>query len=527
MASSAPFPSANLVGSRAVASRTAADTGTSMALRSAYWCLWLAAALFATTQHVMWRDEIRALTLARHGSNVWEMIYAARGYGHPTLWHILLRGALSLYDNPVVLAVVAFAIGAAASALLAFKAPFRPLMLALALFSAFSIYEYVAVARNYGLGMFLLFTIAATWKHYRDRAGVIAGLLFLLCNTNIHSVVLAGALLLFWFVELVQEKPSDRRAWTSFAIAAAAVLIGAAACAWQVYPPVDSAVMPASSTHGVDRIAAALTINLGAAFHELLPAAIRSVIGVIIILPMLFLLSISSLRASTGAMVAAAAALAGMTVVFATIYPGSYRHQALFIVFLLTLTWIVRDKQSQPMRDRPTSASLGFLALLALQLWSSVAVFTRMTQAVPESRSRDLAALLARPSLHDAIVIGDPDTMLEAVPYYVDNRVFLVRERRYSTTVTFSNDAKTEMSIGKLLNAAKAVHARTGRPIVIVLQQQLDPGMAGSVVERGYYGPLRIDPAEVRTFLASTRRIARFAPAASDESYDVYTLGSN
>lgn len=179
------------------------------------------------------------------------------------------------------------------------------------------------------------------------------------------------------------------------------------------------------------------------------------------------------------------------------------------------------------MRDRPTSASLGFLALLALQLWSSVAVFTRMTQAVPESRSRDLAALLARPSLHDAIVIGDPDTMLEAVPYYVDNRVFLVRERRYSTTVTFSNDAKTEMSIGKLLNAAKAVHARTGRPIVIVLQQQLDPGMAGSVVERGYYGPLRIDPAEVRTFLASTRRIARFAPAASDESYDVYTLGSN
>jgi hypothetical protein len=494
-------------------------------LRALFFGVWLALALFAATHHTMWRDEIRALSFAERGNNLADMIGQIRGFGHPALWHIILRCALSIYPNPVVLPIVAFAIGAAAAALLAFKAPFRPLMLALALFGAFSTYEYVAVARNYGISVLILFALAWAWPRYRNRPGAIGALLFLLCNTNVHSVVLANAFLLFWFVELIQRKTErNRLAWPSFLAAVALVLAGMATCAWQVYPPVDTAAMLPPGQSGPVGFLTSLVVNVGPYFHELMPADMRSLIPVVVLLPILLILSILSLRTSPGAMMASAAALIGMEMVFQTIYPGYYRHQALFIAFLLTMTWIVENERPPDAQSGNRVGRIAFMALLALQVYSSVLVFTRIASGVPESRSRDLAALLTRPELRSAIVLGDPDTMLEAVPYYASNPIYFVREHRFGRTPIFSDAARLTMSIKSILSSVRTLHARTRRPIVIVLAQHLEANMPAGELDRGYYGPLRIDPADVREFLASTVRIARFAPAVTDESYDVYVL---
>jgi hypothetical protein len=437
----------------------------------------------------------------------------------------MLRGALSIYPNPVVLPIVAFVIGAAAAALLAFKAPFRPLLLALALFGAFSTYEYVAVARNYGISVLILFAIAWAWPRYRDRPGVIGALLFLLCNTNVHSVVLANAFLLFWFVELVQQKTDKNRlSWPSFLAAVALVLAGMATCVWQVYPPVDTAAMLPPGQSGPIGFLIKLVENVGPYFHELIPEDMRSLIPVVVLLPILLILSIRSLRASPGAMMASAAALIGMELVFQIIYPGYYRHQALFIAFLLTMTWIVENERPPEADDRYTVGRIAFMTLLALQVFSSVLVFARIANNIPESRSRDLAALLARPGLHSAIVLGDPDTMLEALPYYSSNPIYFVREHRFGRTPIFSDAAKSTMSIKLILSTARMLHGRTHRPIVVVLAERLETNMVAGERDRGYYGPLRINPEEVREFLAATVRIARFEPAAMDESYDVYVL---
>jgi len=481
--------------------------------------------LFAATHHAMWRDEIRALSFAERGDNLADMIGQIRGFGHPALWHIILRGALSIYPNPVVLPIVAFVIGAAAAALLAFKAPFRPLMLALALFGAFSTYEYVAVARNYGISVLILFAIAWAWPRYRDRPGAIGALLFLLCNTNVHSVVLANAFLLFWFVELIQQKTERHRlVWPSFFAAVALVLAGMATCAWQVYPPVDTAAMLPPGQSGPMGFLISLVVNVGPYFHELIPADMRSLIPVVVLLPILLILSIMSLRTSPGAMMASAAALIGMELVFQTIYPGYYRHQALFIAFLLTMTWIVENGRPPEARDRYTVGRIAFMALLMLQVYSSVLVFARIASGIPESRSRDLAALLTRPELRSAIVLGDPDTMLEALPYYASNPIYFVREHRFGNTIIFSHAAISTMSVKSILSTARTLHARTRRPIVIVLAERLGTTMVAGERDRGYYGPLRINPDDVREFLGATARIARFAPATTDESYDVYML---
>jgi len=495
-----------------------------MLLRTLLWCVWLAFALFAVAHHAMWRDEIRALSFAERGHSFADMIVQIRGFGHPALWHILLRSALSIYPNPVVLPAVAFLIGAAGAALLAFKAPFRPLLLALALFSAFSTYEYVAVARNYGISVLILYAIAWAWPRYRDRPGVLGSLLFLLCNTNVHSVVLANALLLFWLVELVQQRAErDRRAWASLLVAVALVVVGVAVCVWQVYPPVDSAAMLPSGQSGIGRFLMSLVENIGPCFHQLMPEDLRSAIPVVVLLPILLILSIMGLQPFHGAVLASAAALVGMELVFQLIYPGFYRHQALFIAFLITMIWIVENKRPPEVRYSNAIGRAAFMALLALQVYSSVLVFIRIASGIPESRSRDLGALLARKDLRSAIVLGDPDTMLEALPYYSRNPIYLAREHRFGNTVIFSHAARSIISIKCILSTALKLRAVTHRPIVIVLEERLDATTVAGERMRGYYGTLRIDPIEVREFLASTVRIARFGPA-TEESYDVYLL---
>jgi hypothetical protein len=68
---------------------------------------WLALASFLALRHVMWRDEVRAYSLALTGNTVVDMLKAVHGEGHPALWYLLLRGLHGLLPYPQILPVEA------------------------------------------------------------------------------------------------------------------------------------------------------------------------------------------------------------------------------------------------------------------------------------------------------------------------------------------------------------------------------------------------------------------------------------
>jgi hypothetical protein len=69
----------------------------------------------------------------------------------------------------------------------------------------------------------------------------------------------------------------------------------------------------------------------------------------------------------------------------------------------------------------------------------------------------------------DAILIGEPDYLLEAVRYYADNRIYIVREKRFGHTVRFVRSAQLQLSLGELLCAAWHVQTRENTPVLIAL----------------------------------------------------------
>jgi MFS family permease len=494
-----------------------------------------------TAHHVVWRDEVRALTYALQGNDVLAMLRALHGEGHPALWYLLLRAAHALVPVPQVLVAVALVIAAAAMWLLVFRSPFSIPVIALLLASHFAAYEYSVMARNYGISMLLMFLFAALYQRWRNRGWLLGVLLFLLANTNTYSVLLVAAFLLFWFLETLSAtglrwSRQLKLFWLNALLAGAGVLL----CWLTVHPLLnDAAIVDHAGGLSATKIFKDIIFpatGFEALFvhpFEYLPLDRIGPTGNILlqfVLSMLLFGATLGLRPRPAALVAAVSALVVISVFFDTVAPGTYRHQALWLVFLVSLYWIEGlETSSQTSANSSVTgrwaANLGsiiFMILLVAQLPSTVA---RMAHPGDESRSADFANwMTASSQLRDAIIIADPDFLVETVPYFLSNSTYLMREDRFGHIPVFTRKARLHLSLAQVLAIARALHASSNRPIVILLQQQISISQPDTTYSEAYGWEFMVTTSMASDFLANTRHLASFPRLRGDEAFDVYTL---
>jgi hypothetical protein len=226
--------------------RDSGEIGSIDWIRILLFGLWLAVVGALAWRHVIWRDEARALSFAIQGEDWIAMLRGLHGDGHPALWYFLLRSVHGITGRPEALGLVAFAVAAAAAWLIVWRSPFPRPLIGLILASHFFIYEFAVMARNYGIGMLILFVLAIAYPKCRGRGVALGALLFLLANCNVIATILAGAFLIFWFVEILEETgPRWSPAMTHFALNAAIAAAGAALCFATVYPTFNDAAVAA------------------------------------------------------------------------------------------------------------------------------------------------------------------------------------------------------------------------------------------------------------------------------------------
>ena len=508
--------------------------------------LWLTAASALAWRHVVWRDEARALSIAIQGEDWIAMLRGLHGEGHPALWYLLLRAVHAIAGRPEVLAFLALAVAAAAAWLIVWRSPFPRPLIGLILASHFFIYDFSAMARNYGIGMLILFALAIAYPRCRGHGVALGALLFLLANTNVIATILTSAFLLFWFVEILEETgPRWSPAMANFALNAALAAVGAALCFATVYPTFNDAAVAANPRGsrgprrpGRDRESGAgfrttartagradLSCRpLDARFRRVRrPAAHRATFGLI---------------ESKGAFLASFASLAVLSTFFLLVYPGDYRHEATWLAFVIAMYWICWGP-NRTMRERATPLTnrrgfalvrgVGFalfLVLLGVQATLGLADLAFATiVGTPESRARDFADLVSqRPDLKDAILIGEPDYMLESMPYYLPNPTYFVRERRYGEYVRFTHKARIKLTLGDILDEAHAIHASAGRPVVILLAWRIGDMDPARVYRESYVWTFSAPGDQIERFREATTLLAQFPKATSNESYDVYLL---
>ncbi|HEX5237112.1 MAG TPA: hypothetical protein VFW39_01445 [Sphingomicrobium sp.] len=479
----------------------------------ACWCL-LAGWLWWT--HVVWRDEVRAFSLALSGSNVAEMLHAVHGEGHPALWYLILRGAHDLFPYREVLPVAGAVFGIATMAMVAFVSPFRLWIVAMVLFSGYGAFEYVAIARNYGIAALVMLGLAAVYPRVRNSLWL-GAILILLCNTNVPSCLLAAGFLLFRFVEFFSDDGGrTKRELLIFAGNAALAAAGAFLCFITVYPTFNDAALSSNAGHfGAGSIVAALFDDHRGFSHLVLG-------------PVALAISCLAFVRRPAALAAAIFGLIALKLFFYFIYGSLYRHEVLYIFYLLSLFWMTAEGAVGGRRGKRWMNLLqlcGAWAFIAVLAASTIVLLSPVHEQLlgkPYSRSADVAKLLQRPELSGAIVMADPDTMLESLPYYVDNRLWMLRQRRFGKVTRLSENARRNLTLDEVLADAQTLHSQTGRPIVFLSHVPLQ-------AERPERTPVMFDysttitPDSVRRFRASTHQIASLRGLQiGDEAYDVF-----
>jgi hypothetical protein len=372
------------------------------------------------------------------------------------------------------------------------------------------------MARNYGIAALVMFTLAALYQRIRNSLWL-GLILAVLCNTNVPSCLLAAAFLLFRFVEiLAAESSPTKREWLIFAGNTALAAIGALLCFITVYPTFNDAAVSSNSR------------NVG--FASFVAALIdeRNGLSHLVFGPLLLLASCFGLIRRPAAICAAIAGFVALKLFFYFVYPSAYRHEALFVAFLLSLYWMTANGaggawlEKRPWGYVQLFGTLIFVGLLMMQSTLLIAPIRPQVAGIPFSRSADLARILRQPELSGAVVMGDPDTVLETLPYYVDNRLWFLRQQRFGKIVRLSKDARQELSLDDILADADRLHRQTGRPVVFLSQLSIKSGqeLRGNVM---YDDDTFGSPDSVSRFLSSTRLVGSLRPSwASGENYDVY-----
>jgi hypothetical protein len=508
---------------------------------------WLCVVSFLAWTHLVWRDEVKVLSIALRGDSVFAMLKELRWEGHPSVWYLLLRAAHSLFPRPEVLLLVSIVVAAVALLILILRAPFSLPLLALILFGRFSMYEYSVMARNNGISMLLLFLFAALYERHRDRDLLLGGLLFLLANCNVLSALLAGGLLLFWFVDILCGEATNRpRNIHMFLYNAGLAVGGVLTCFITVFPPLSDAIVidPGSVTFK--------TLMKGIFLPSLqmdswgLPEFDRLASHVPLIGKPLTIGKSLILFGSTlglirrrGAFLAALTTLVGFSLFVLVLNPGAYRHQALWLVFLVCMYWLAASgyAQKEPVllaQRKPFAGLLStmgtalFVLLLFLQLrFSAQKIFGIAIAPVEawENRNNNMKSILAgHPDLQQAVIISDPDFLLETLPYYVSNPTYLMREQRYGNAVRFTRKAQLELSLGDVLNNAQRLRRESGRPVVILLEHEIDPSLPAQRYKEGYDWTFTVTPEQARAFQLSTHLLKYRAPAETSEEYYAYVM---
>lgn len=440
---------------------------------------WAVVVSLIASHHEFWRDEVHPLSLVVQSPSLSDLFRSIENEGHPMLWHLLLYTAYAATGSALVLPLLSLIIAGVSVYVLVFFSPFPRWMKTLFVFSGLPLYEYSVMARNYGISMLLLFAFAAFYPSRKKHPLVLGLILASLSNTNIHSLVLVCLLMgLRTWDTLIAGKHSLLSAEArKLYIAMTIVIVGSSGALYTVWPTGNMIASDTTRYTASNVVNAAVTaiISPAAQFGELFPSFVPIKVRIV-----LFLITIFGLIVRPPVCLIAYAALLALSILFSLVYSSWYRHQGLLVVFLLSLYWIVLQSEEGALRYKRVYGLFkgGLYGGMALLL--SVTVVSGLTNAYRDwiyqrSASKALAQelLSSSPKYKNAILIGEPDYILEAVPYYAANPIYIARESRFGDTVRYVRNVQLNLSMGELLCTAWRIQKEKNKPILIILGHRL------------------------------------------------------
>jgi hypothetical protein len=483
--------------------------------------LWLAMVVFTTIHHEYWRDEVRPWSLVHQAQSPLDLPGLIRDDGHPLLWYLMLYIGKSIVDTPLILPIISICVAFTAVAIFLVLSPFPFWMRMLFIFGGLPFYEYSVMARNYGISMLLLFLVALLYQ-YRRYPLLLAVALALLANTNVHSLLFAGCITSIWIWNI---RPWRRYSIPSFILSLVIIAIGAAISVAVTFPNRNNILTGFYSVTQQEVLNALVSAIIvpGRSFTDILPPLLSTTIGTLILYG-----AIAGLWRHRSHCIAALIAQLALAMLFQVGYIGRYRHEGLYLVFLLFLYWITLepvDKMATP--PALLLFKIGLYGTIPIMLLSNVtydgAIWVDINKELSSSKALG-TFLVQSPVYHDAIIVPESDYLIESLRYYAPNDIYLPREHRFSSTVNWTTVGDSNLTLGQLITTARELQAYYDRPALIVFSHtELFHNMSGQI-SFSYNKLFTWSVADYLDAENSLQVVAKFTDGISDENYVVFAL---
>jgi len=501
-------------------------------LLAAVAAVWFGIVITTVAHHEYWRDEVRALSIATAPPTLWQLPAYLKDEGHPVLWYILLRVVHAVSRSALVLPITSITVAALAMVLFLYRAPFSLGLKFLFVFSVLPIYEYSVMARNYGISMLLMFCFATLYGKRRKYPLILASVLALLANCNFHSLILAALLTMLWLQDdfIVQRQTLSTREQVAIVFGVCLVALAGGFSLITVLPDDRSVTIGASAEYYWRSLLDVLRHPYNI-MNELVPVSETSRPGHLLQFALIASL-VAGLFVRPAFGIVLAIALLTLGTFFVAIYPGKLRHQGLLLIFAITLYWICKETSSKeipsavgPLRMYAQAVALAIAlpTMLVAGDWIAYGAVT-MDLTSQLSSAKALGVWLKRAAEPEAIVVGEPDFNLEALPYYAPQRIYIPREDRFRQWVSFTTEAKAEMSLGELLRTAQRLKREQHVPVYIALGFPTAQFRQNKSISYSYNKMLTWDQSQWEQFRVATQRVAGFWKAVGDENFDLYEV---
>ncbi|MFZ5806792.1 MAG: hypothetical protein ACOY3I_06265 [Verrucomicrobiota bacterium] len=214
--------------------------------------IFLLLGLYGITHHELWRDEFQPWLLGRDTHSIAELISASRYEGHPVMWHSILYVLSRISVDPFIMPIFHILLASATIFLFVRFSPFSLLQKTFFVFGYFFFYEYALISRDYVLGLFFLTLYFITYERKSSSYGLLALILFFLCNCNAMAFLVGCSLGLVLFGHPLLDALKQRSfPKISFIAPFVFFLMGVAMALAQLIPVADCALYPGISAREV------------------------------------------------------------------------------------------------------------------------------------------------------------------------------------------------------------------------------------------------------------------------------------
>lgn len=169
--------------------------------------IYIMVAVYVMIHHEPWGDEVHSWNIAKGSAGFFELIHNTRYEGHPPVWYTIMWPVSKFTHNFMYVQAVHLIIASLTVFLVLFFSPFPVATRILIPFGYYFLYEYAVLSRNYAMGVLLVFCICLVIKKdFRNKLLVYYVLLFLLSNTHLLGLMLAGGLHLYFLLQSMEQR---------------------------------------------------------------------------------------------------------------------------------------------------------------------------------------------------------------------------------------------------------------------------------------------------------------------------------